>query len=169
MLKFHVSMGVLIFLAFSALSHAQEVQQTGTAPEKAPSDSPTVDSDLPDEITMESSVGRVVLPHDIHVKDKKLKCVVCHHQIHAVELDTPHPDYLDASGSNCQTCHGTNSETRKKYYKCSKCHHSDPDDISDETLSSKVVIHKSCWKCHEAGTGVEASKGCSDCHIKDEK
>ena len=169
MLKFHVSMGVLIFLALSPFAHAQEVQQTGTVPEEAPSDSPAVVSDLPDEITMESSVGRVVLPHDIHVKDKKLKCVVCHHQIHAAELDTPHPDYLDSSGSNCQTCHGTNSETRKKYYKCSKCHHSDPDDISDETLSSKVVIHESCWNCHEQGTGAEASKGCSDCHIKDEK
>ena len=168
MLKFHVSMGVLIFLAFSPLSYAQEAKQTGPVPEEVPSDSPTVVSDLPDEITIESSVGNVVLPHDVHVKDKKLKCVVCHHQIHATELDTPHPDYMDSSRINCQTCHGTNSETRKKYYKCSKCHHSEPDDISDETLSSKVVIHKSCWKCHEAGTGVEASRGCSDCHMKEQ-
>ena len=158
--KFYVSMGVLIFSAFSLLCFAQD--------EVTP-DSPAATPDLPDKITIESSFGNVVLPHDIHVKNKKLKCSLCHHQIHAEELDTPHPDYLETSLVSCQTCHSTNSENRKKYYKCSKCHHSEPDNISDETLSSKVVIHKSCWKCHETGTGVEASKGCSDCHMKEEK
>jgi len=169
MLKFHVSIGVLFFLVFSLFCHAQEVAQTEIVPGNVPADSPAIVPGLPDEITIESSAGNVVLPHDVHVKDKKLKCVVCHHQIHAAELDTPHPDYLTSSLINCQTCHGTNSETRKKYYKCSKCHHSDPDNISDETLSSKVVIHKSCWNCHEAGTGAEASAGCSNCHVKEKK
>ncbi len=169
MLKFCVSMGVLFFLTFSLLVYAQEVEQTGTVPEEVTSDSPAAIPDLPDEITIKSSLGNVVLPHDVHVRNVKLKCKLCHHQIHAQELDTPHPDYLTSSLINCQTCHSTNSETRKKYYKCSKCHHSDPDNISDETLSSKVVIHKSCWKCHEPGTGVEASKGCSDCHMKEER
>ncbi len=167
--KFYISMGILFFSTLSVLCYAQEVEQTGTVPQESTSGSPAAIPGLPDEITIKSSAGTVVLPHDVHVKDKKLKCNVCHHQIHAVELDTPHPDYLTSSLINCQTCHSTNSETRKKYYKCSKCHHSDPDDISDETLSSKVVIHKSCWKCHETGTGVEASKGCSDCHMKEER
>jgi hypothetical protein len=27
-----------------------------------------------------------------------------------------------------------------------------------------VVIHKSCWKCHEAETGAEAGAGCFECH-----
>jgi len=165
--KFYVSMGVLFLLAFSPFSYAQEVQQSGTVPEEVPSDSPATLPGLPDEITLESTVGNVVLPHDVHVKDVKLKCVECHHQIRAQGLDTPHPDYLTSSRVNCQTCHNTDSKTRKKYYKCSDCHHSDPDNIADETLSSKVVIHKSCWKCHEAGTGADASEGCSNCHLKE--
>jgi len=168
MFKFCFTTGVLIYLAFSALCYAQEIEKAEAVPQEAPNDSPAVVTDLPDKITLESSAGNVVLPHDVHVKNNKLKCFVCHHQIHASELDTPHPDYLESAAVNCQVCHSTNPETRKKYYKCSKCHHSEPDDISDETLSSKVVIHKSCWKCHEAGTGAEASKRCGDCHQKEE-
>jgi hypothetical protein len=169
MLKFHVSMAVLLISTFSLLCYAQEVEQAGAITDEVPSDSTTVVPDLPEKITLKSTVGNVVLPHDVHVKDVKLKCNVCHHQIRATELDTPHPDYLTSSQANCQTCHSTNSSNRKKYYKCSECHHSEPDDIADETLSSKVVIHKSCWKCHEAGTGAEASSGCSNCHVKEEK
>ena len=168
MLKFCVSLGVLFLLTFSYSSYSQEVKQTGTVPEKVQPDSPASVPDMPDEITIESSVGNVVLPHDVHVKNSKLKCVECHHEIHAKELDTPHPDYLTSSRANCRTCHEINSENRKKYYKCSHCHHSDLDDIADETLSSKVVIHKSCWKCHEAGTGVQASQGCGNCHAKEQ-
>jgi hypothetical protein len=133
-------------------------------------DSPSLaDADTLQEVLFESSVGYVIFPHDFHVTDVELECVECHHQIHAVDLDTPHPDYLDSSWINCQACHNPESETNKTYYKCSDCHHTNPDDITDETLSSKVVIHKNCWSCHETGTGVEASKGCVDCHVKEEK
>ena len=121
------------------------------------------------EILFESSVGYVIFPHDLHVTDVDLECVECHHQIHAVNLDTPHPDYLDSSWINCQACHNPESETDATYYKCSDCHHTNTNDIADETLSSKVVIHKNCWSCHQTGTGVEASKGCVDCHVKEEK
>ncbi len=167
--KYFVSMGVLFLLVFSMMSSAQEVKETGIAPPEVASDSAATVPGVPDEINIKSSVGNVLLPHDVHVKDNKLKCVVCHHQIRAEELDTPHPEYLTSSLDDCQTCHSSDSESRKKYYKCSHCHHSEPDNIADETLSSKVVIHKSCWKCHEAGTGAEASKGCSNCHMKEEK
>lgn len=139
---------------------AEEEVQSGSAAEIL---------DMPDEITYKSSVGDVVFPHKVHVKDMKLECAECHHQIHAMDLDTPHPDYMESSWISCKICHNTNSQNRKKYYKCSDCHHSDLDDISDETLSSKVVTHKSCWNCHETGTGVEASKGCVECHVKEEK
>lgn len=121
------------------------------------------------EILIESSVGYVIFPHDFHVTGVELECVECHHQIHAVELDTPHPDYLKSSWINCQACHSPESVASKVYYKCSACHHSNPDNIADETLSSKVVVHKNCWKCHESGTGIKASAGCVDCHIKDNK
>jgi c(7)-type cytochrome triheme protein len=169
MLKLHVSMGVLLCSTLPFLCHAQEVEQTGTVAEEVSSGSTEVVTGVPEKITLESTVGDVVLPHDVHVKDVKLKCKVCHHQIRATELDTPHPDYMTSSRASCQTCHSTNSANRKKYYKCSECHPSEPDDIADETLSSKVVIHQSCWKCHEAGTGAEASRGCNNCHARKEE
>ena len=124
---------------------------------------------IPDEILFESSVGDVFFSHKLHIKDLELECAECHHQIHAVDLDTPHPDYLTSSWTRCNTCHVTNSDRSNQYYKCSDCHHSEPSNLADETLSSKVVVHKSCWKCHESGTGVKASTGCSDCHVKNGK
>jgi hypothetical protein len=127
------------------------------------------DAGTPQEVLYESSVGYVIFPHDLHVTSVDLECVECHHQIHAVKLNTPHPDYLDSSWINCQACHNPESETNATYYKCSDCHQTDLNDIADETLSSKVVVHKNCWSCHETGTGVEASKGCTDCHVKEEK
>ena len=121
------------------------------------------------EIVIESSVGYVIFPHDFHVTGVEMECVECHHQIHAVELDTPHPDYLMSSWINCQACHNPDSASDQVYYQCGECHHTDQDNIADETLSSKVVVHKSCWKCHDTRTGVEASQGCVDCHVKEEK
>jgi hypothetical protein len=127
------------------------------------------DADTPQEVLYESSVGYVIFPHDLHVTGIELECVECHHQVHAVSLDTPHPDYLDSSWINCQACHNPKLETDKIYYLCADCHHTDSNNIADETLSSKVVVHKSCWKCHDTQTGVEASQGCVDCHVKEEK
>ena len=124
---------------------------------------------MPDIVTFEASVGNVHFPHKLHVDDLELPCVKCHHQVSAVNLVTPHPDYLESSWINCHLCHDPGKKTDKPYYKCSECHHENPNNITDETLSSKVVTHRSCWKCHESGTGVEASKGCPDCHVKDEK
>jgi hypothetical protein len=133
-------------------------------------DSPVLaDAGTLQEILIESSVGYVIFPHDFHVTGVEMECVECHHQIHAVELDTPHPDYLDSSWINCQACHSPESVTSPTYYKCSACHHTNPNNIADETLSSKVVVHKNCWKCHETGTGVKASEGCTDCHVKEER
>jgi hypothetical protein len=166
MLKFFVSIGILFFLTFSLSVVAQETKQTGRSPVEIPSDSPAAIPDIPDEITIESSVGNVLFPHKVHMR---FGCKACHHQIHAKELDTPHPDYLTSSWINCQDCHDAGSKTTRNNYKCSECHHSEPENIADETLSSKVVVHKSCWKCHKSGTGVKASEGCSTCHVKQEK
>jgi hypothetical protein len=116
---------------------------------------------MPDEVIYESSVGEVRFPHRAHVKKK---CVTCHHQIHAEALVTPHDDYLDSAWINCQTCHTDSSQFTGKYYRCSDCHHPAPQNISDETLSAKVVTHESCWKCHQTGTGVKASQSCGECH-----
>jgi hypothetical protein len=120
------------------------------------------------EIVIESSVGNVIFPHDFHVTGVEMECVECHHQIHAVELDTPHPDYLESSWIKCQACHNPQSESDQVYYLCGECHHTNLSDLTDETLSAKVVVHKSCWKCHDTRKGVDASQGCVDCHVKDE-
>ena len=144
---------------------AEQVQTATTAA----SPGPATDEEMPDKIIFESSIGNVVFDHDLHVENAGMACTECHHQIHAVELDTPHPDYLTSSWINCQSCHSSDLDDGEEYYKCSVCHHLNPNDIADETLSSKVVIHKHCWTCHESGTGVDASEGCVICHVKDEK
>ena len=123
----------------------------------------------PQVVTFTSSVGDVHFSHNVHAGELEIDCAECHHQIHAVELDTPHPDYLESSWITCQACHNPDSEASGQYYKCSDCHQPDLNNIADETLSSKVVIHESCWQCHESGTGVQASEGCAICHIKEEK
>lgn len=119
----------------------------------------------PADITFESLIGDVHFPHDLHIDDLELDCAECHHQIHAKDLDTPHPDYMKSSWIKCGICHDENSGMSMQYYRCSDCHHSELENIADETLSSKVVIHKNCWSCHESGRGATASKGCPGCHL----
>jgi hypothetical protein len=157
------------FKGFNFEQRWAEIAHPVPEKEVAQASSSVKDLDIPNEITYTSSVGNVLFPHKEHVKEHEVECVECHHQIHARDLDTPHPDYMKSSWISCKVCHDKQSEKRDKYYKCSECHHSDLDDIADETLSSKVVTHKSCWNCHETGTGVEASKGCRDCHVKDKE
>ena len=149
---------------------AQWLEIAHMVPHEASGESPALeDATTLQEILIQSSVGDVIFPHDFHVTGVKMECVECHHQIHAVELDTPHPDYLASSWINCQACHSPDSESDQFYYLCGECHHENLSNIADETLSSKVVVHKSCWKCHDTRTGVEASEGCVDCHVKEEK
>lgn len=147
------------------IAHPVPAETTGEGPV-----SPTLDeAGSLQEILIESSVGYVIFPHDFHVTGVEMECVECHHQIHAVELDTPHPDYLSSSWINCQACHNPDVASDQVYYQCGECHQTNPNNIADETLSSKVVVHKSCWKCHDTRTGAEASQGCVDCHVKEDK
>jgi len=121
-------------------------------------------AEMPSEINIPSSVGEVIFHHQMHIADLGIKCVECHHQINAKELNTPHPDYLRSSWVKCKVCHDGSGKIKQQVYACSECHPSNPIDIADETLSAKVVIHKQCWKCHPVSTGKEASKGCEKCH-----
>lgn len=121
-------------------------------------------AEIPAEIIFASSVGQVIFTHQAHLRDRAIGCVECHHQINARPLTTPHPDYLKSSWVNCKVCHDGSGKTRQQVYTCSECHHSNPVDLVDETLSSKVVVHKQCWKCHPVSTGKEASSGCEKCH-----
>jgi Zn finger protein HypA/HybF involved in hydrogenase expression len=119
---------------------------------------------IPAEKSFPSSVGEVVFHHQMHIKDLSIKCVECHHQIDAKKLNTPHPDYFKSASIKCEICHKESAEVKQKAYVCSACHSTKPMNIADETLSAKVVVHKQCWKCHQVGTGKEASKGCEKCH-----
>ena len=153
--KTMVSLGAAALLSATLNLSAQSEQPAAPKPAAKPK--------MPDVVVYESSVGDVHFPHRAHLKKK---CKTCHHQIHAAELNTPHDEYLDSAWINCRTCHTESSEFTGKYYKCSSCHHPAPQNISDETLSSKVVIHKSCWQCHDSGTGVAASESCGKCHMR---
>lgn len=119
---------------------------------------------IPSERNFPSSVGEVIFHHQMHIKDLGIKCVECHHQINAKTLNTPHPDYFKSSSIKCEICHDESEKVKQKAYVCSECHPTNPINIADETLSAKVVVHKSCWKCHAGGVGTEASKGCEKCH-----
>lgn len=119
---------------------------------------------IPAERIFPSSVGEVIFKHQKHIEERAIKCAECHHQIDAKKLSTPHPDYFQSSWIKCETCHNESEKVKQKAYSCSVCHRTNPTSIADETLSAKVVIHKQCWKCHEVGTGKEASKGCVSCH-----
>lgn len=120
--------------------------------------------DPPAEIRISSSVGEVVFHHRTHFTDLAIGCVDCHHQIDAKALSTPHPDYLKSSWISCKTCHAESGTAKQGVYSCSGCHRTTPTHIADETLSAKVVIHRKCWKCHEVGTGKQASEACGTCH-----
>jgi Zn finger protein HypA/HybF involved in hydrogenase expression len=128
----------------------------------SPSEADTME--IPSEKSFPSSVGEVIFHHQMHIRDLGIKCVECHHQIDAKTLTTPHPDYLKSSWINCNICHNESEKIKQKVYTCSACHHTNPTNIADETLSAKVVIHKKCWTCHQVSTGKEASKGCGKCH-----
>lgn len=119
---------------------------------------------IPSLKSFPSSVGEVTFTHEIHLKDRGIQCVECHHQINAKKLKTPHPDYFSSSSIKCEICHNEAQKAKQKAYACSGCHRTNPVSIADETLSAKVVIHRQCWKCHQVGAGKEASKACAFCH-----
>ena len=133
------------------------------APVAASSASSVPDSEIPAVIVSPSCAGDVQFPHQMHFDDMGIPCEDCHHEVNATKLDMPHGDYFDDFWIDCSSCHGE-SGTPSTSQACSTCHHTDPTGIADETLSSKVVIHKSCWTCHEMSTGAEASAVCSSCH-----
>lgn len=166
MRKFCVFLGLLALATVSATGFAQAPETSAEAQQQAAAAARATAPKMPSVIKFESSVGNVEFPHRVH---QKMGCQRCHHQIHAKELVTPHEAYLTYSWVNCDDCHTADSATNTSYYGCAKCHHSNLQNIADETLNAKVVVHKSCWKCHLSGTGERASERCSFCHVKEEQ
>lgn len=163
---------MLTLAAAAPPGHAQEEGEPATVEQDTPSaamanappNPPAKRPKLPGVITFESALGDVLFPHKVH---QKMGCKNCHHQIHAKTLATPHEAYLTYSWVNCGDCHDADTAISTTYYGCDHCHHSNLENIADETLTAKVVIHKSCWNCHLSGTGADASERCSFCHAKD--
>jgi hypothetical protein len=162
MIRFCFVATLAILASWHTPAWAQQAE-AAAAPVEAPSATPARRPRMPNVITFESSLGEVHFPHRVH---QKMGCQTCHHQIHAKDLATPHEAYLTYSWVNCHDCHNPESETDTTYYGCARCHHTNLENIADETLSAKVVVHKSCWKCHQSGTGKDASESCSFCHLE---
>ena len=125
-------------------------------------------TEVPEVITSPSSAGEVFFPHLQHTEDFEIACKDCHHEINAAELNMPHEDYFDDFWIDCKICHRESDSGKLQAQACSNCH-TQPTNIADETLSSKVVIHKNCWECHDVGTGKEASESCQLCHIGEQE
>lgn len=126
----------------------------------------TQTAQLPDVIRSLSSIGEVAFPHQFHFEVLEFECQTCHHETNASALKMPHEDYFDDFWINCRICHKSDDSQVFQPQSCSNCHHDSPTDIADETLGSKVVIHKKCWECHELEVGQEASQRCSECHLQ---
>ena len=122
----------------------------------------------PETIRWASSVGEVVFQHRLHTEDFGAECVSCHHETVAASLELPHPDYFDGFWVDCAVCH-TGSATPTAAGKCVVCHPERTSGLNLEMPTVKVAIHRSCWKCHERGTGSEASSQCGFCHQRPEK
>jgi hypothetical protein len=163
MRNFLVFLAVMTVFAWACPTGAQDTGQAAETPQNEPVKEKPRYTAPPATILFESSVGDVHFPHKRHLK---MRCNKCHHQIQAATLETPHEEYLESSWVRCLTCHTEDPDANGRYFKCGQCHHSELENIADETLSAKVVVHKSCWKCHKTSTGVGASKSCADCHTK---
>ena len=135
-----------------------------TGPDRAAAESSLAVDEIPAVITSPSALGEVVFPHFLHIDDIGVECDECHHEIDAAALATPHDGFFDDFWIHCQTCHRGPSAVAAGAQACSNCHHQQPATIADQRLSAKVAIHRSCWGCHEVGTGVEASASCASCH-----
>ena len=163
--KYAVTVILLALCAMPIPGMSQATEQPPATERETPAAPPAKRPRMPAVITFESSVGTVHFPHRVH---QKMGCQKCHHQIHAKDLNTPHEAYLTYSWVNCHDCHDE-SQNDSSYYGCAKCHHSNLQNIADETLNAKVVVHKSCWKCHLSGTGAVASERCVFCHVREEE
>jgi len=124
------------------------------------------ESPAPVQIVSPSSVGEVVFPHQKHFEELGIACVDCHHETSAAVLNMPHPQYFEDFWLDCQVCH-REAGAPLASLSCSSCHPGSPTSVADQTLSAKVAIHRSCWRCHDTGTGESATASCARCHDRE--
>ncbi|MGK5093923.1 cytochrome c3 family protein [Deltaproteobacteria bacterium TL4] len=126
-------------------------------------DADTEEVEVPDLIKSPSVMGEVVFNHKAHIEEQEIKCEECHHETNARVLEFKHKYYFEDFWVDCKTCHHE-SQDAKEAQSCSECHRQQPAALADEAFSPKVVVHKSCWECHEIETGPKASEMCKECH-----
>jgi hypothetical protein len=110
------------------------------------------------------AIGPAFFPHGRHARKFAIDCARCHHETNAAPLSSPHENYFQDFWIDCSICHRGPGTAALEPQACSTCHHSPNGNSADQTLSSKVVIHKNCWSCHDMGTGAKASSACKTCH-----
>ena len=120
-------------------------------------------SPAPETVRWSSSVGEVVFAHQRHAEEYGAECVSCHHETVAANLAVPHPDYFDGFWVYCKGCH-TGGPTPAVEGKCASSHPERLSGHNQEIPTTKVAIHRSCWSCHDRGTGASATKQCGFCH-----
>lgn len=146
----------LLMLAGAATAHAADPAAKPSTPAS------------PETVRWTSSVGDVVFQHRLHTEEFGAECVSCHHETVAASLELPHPEYFDGFWVDCAVCH-TGSATPTAAGKCGVCHPERTSGLNLEMATVKVAIHRSCWKCHDRGTGSEASTQCGFCHQRSEQ
>ena len=146
-------------LLVSVTGFAAAILISGPGSTQTPSDQ----GGSPQATTRPQILGAADFPHDLHALDMEIDCTDCHHETNAKALVSPHPQSLETASAECRGCH-RRSDKEQEPAPCSLCHPETPAHIADETLSSKVVIHEVCWRCHETGRGQAASRNCVRCH-----
>jgi len=122
---------------------------------------------VPETIRWPSVAGEVVFPHLRHAEELGAECASCHHETVAANLKVPHPDYFDDFWVDCAVCH-TGATAPAVERKCEACHPARAAGLNLEMPTVKVAIHRSCWGCHDSGTGEKASNQCGFCHQRPE-
>ncbi len=125
-------------------------------------------SAAPETIRWSSAVGEVVFPHLRHADELGVECASCHHETVAANLAVPHPEYFEDFWVDCAVCH-TGATAPVVERKCVACHPERAAGLNLEMPTVKVAIHRSCWGCHDSGTGAEASNQCGFCHQRPER
>lgn len=109
-------------------------------------------------------MGELIFDHEEHAEELDLECDDCHHETNAGPLDFPHEQYFTDLWIDCDICHREDGSPDLEPRSCYECHDVKLQDVADERLSPKVILHQNCWSCHEVETGVDASESCEQCH-----
>jgi len=111
-----------------------------------------------------SMMGNVIFDHEEHADEMEIDCDECHHETNAAPLHYPHEQYFHDLWIDCNTCHREDGSADTGPRSCFDCHQAKRNGIADEHLSPKVILHETCWTCHEVGHGAKASESCQLCH-----